>query len=116
MIAVFVTFRYGEDFSAPKLQQLAESARARFEGMPGLRSKLFSVVPELREARNVYVWDHPECAQGFFTAENLERIAALYGARPILEYAQACALVDNSPRETETRTRAAPAKRRSGRK
>lgn len=116
MIAVFVTFRYGEDFSAPKLNQLAESARAKFEGMLGLSSKLFSVVPELREARNVYVWDHPEHAQGFFTPENLERIAALYGAQPVIEYAEACAIVDNSPREAMTRKRGAPAKCRSGRK
>ncbi|HJS88737.1 MAG TPA: hypothetical protein VJ738_02095 [Steroidobacteraceae bacterium] len=107
MIAVFVTFRYGEDFSAPKLYELAESSRAKFEGMPGLGSKLFSVLPESREARNVYVWDRPQWAQRFFTPENLERIAALYGAQPIIEYAQACAMVDNSPLEAGTRTRGA---------
>jgi hypothetical protein len=57
MIAVFITFRYGEDFSAAKVRQLANNARATFENMPGLRSKVFSVFPELREARNVYVWE-----------------------------------------------------------
>ena len=62
MIAVFVTFRFGEDFSAANVRQLAQSSRAKFEGMPGLRSKLFSVLPELREARNLYVWDDPEAA------------------------------------------------------
>ena len=64
--------------------------------MPGLRLKLFSVYPELREARNVYVWDDPEAAQRFFTAENRDCIAALYGVQPIIEYAEVCALVENS--------------------
>ena len=96
MIAVFVTFRFGEDFSVAKVCQLAQNARAKFEGMPGLRSKLFSVLPELREARNLYVWDDPEAARGFFTSECRDRIAALYGVQPIIEYAEVCALVENS--------------------
>ena len=96
MITAFVTFRYGEDFSAAKVRRLAENSRAKFEGMPGLRSKLFSVYPELREARNVYVWDDPEAPRRFFTAENRDRIAALYGMQPIIEYAEVCALVENS--------------------
>ena len=95
MIAVFVTFRFGEDFSAANVRQLAESSRATFEGMPGLRSKLFSVLPELREARNLYVWDDPEAARRLFTPESRDRIAALYGVQPIIEYAEVCTLVEN---------------------
>ena len=97
MIAVFITFRYGEDFSAAKVRQLANNARATFENMPGLRSKVFSVFPELREARNVYVWDDPEAARRFFTPEGLDRIASFCGAKPIIEYAEVCALVENAP-------------------
>ena len=95
MIAVFVTFRFGEDFSAANVRQLSESSRAKFEGMPGLRSKLFSVLPELREARNLYVWDDPEAARRLFTPESRDRIAALYGVQPIIEYAEVCTLVEN---------------------
>ncbi len=96
MITVFVTFRYGEDFSAQKLRRLAENSRVRFEGMPGLRAKIFSVYPELREARNVYVWDDPVAQQRFFTSENRDCIAALYGVQPIIEYGEVYALVENS--------------------
>jgi hypothetical protein len=96
VIAVFITFCYGEDFSVAKVRQLAHHSRAKFEGMPGLRSKLFSVFPKLREARNVYVWDDPEAARRFFTPESRDRIAALYGVQPIIEYAEVCALVENS--------------------
>lgn len=95
MITVFVTFRYGKDFSAAKVRQLAEDSRAKFEGMPGLRSKVFSVLPELREARNVYVWNDPEAARRFFTPQNRGNVAALYGVQPVIEYADGCALVEN---------------------
>jgi hypothetical protein len=96
MIAVFVTFHFVDDFSAERVRKLAENARAKFEGMPGLRSKLFSVFPERREAVNVYVWDDPEAARRFLTPESRDRIAALYGAQPRIEYAEVCALVENS--------------------
>jgi len=43
MIAVFVTFRYGDDFDERAVQTIADGARAKFEGLPGLRSKLFAV-------------------------------------------------------------------------
>ena len=96
MIAVFITFRYGEEFSAPRVRRLAASSRAMFEGMSGLRSKLFAVLPHVREARNVYVWDDPEAARKFLTPETRDRIAALYGVQPSIEYAEVCALVENS--------------------
>jgi hypothetical protein len=99
VIAVFITFRYEQDFSAAKVRQLAENSRAMFEGMPGLRSKLFSVLPELREARNLYVWDDPEMARRLFAPGSRDRIAALYGVQPIIEYSEVCALVENSPSE-----------------
>src|SRR6185437_2258455 len=53
MIAVSVTFHYGQDFSAAKLRQLAENSKSKFEHMPGLHSKLFSVFPQLRKGRNL---------------------------------------------------------------
>lgn len=84
MIAVFITFRYAEDFTAASVRRLAEDSRVKFEGMPGLRSKLFSVSPESREARNVYVWDDANAARTFFTQETLDSIAAHYGVRPTI--------------------------------
>jgi hypothetical protein len=96
MIAVFVTLRCAENFGVEKVRQLAEDSRGSFEGLPGLRSKLFSVFPELREVRNVYVWDDGEAGRRFFTPEIRERIAALYGVEPIIEYAEVCASVENA--------------------
>ena len=95
MIAVFVTFRYDGEFSEAKVKKIADGARSKFEGMPGLRSKAFTVNPRRREAVNFYVWDSDEAAWLFFTDKLLEEVAALYGVRPAVEYAEVAALVTN---------------------
>ena len=95
MIGVFVTFRYADNFDERAVRKIAESARARFEGMPGLRSKAFTIDSWRHEAVNFYVWDSEEAAKAFFTDELLERVAGLYGVRPSIECVQIAALVEN---------------------
>jgi hypothetical protein len=43
MIGVFVTLSCGDKFDEQAVRKIAETARAKFEGMPGLRSKAFTV-------------------------------------------------------------------------
>jgi heme-degrading monooxygenase HmoA len=86
MIGVFVTFRYGDNF---------DERAVKFEGMPGLRSKAFTLNSGKREAANFYVWDSEEAAKAFFTDELLERVAGLYGVRPSVEFVQIATLVEN---------------------
>jgi len=95
MIGAFVTFRYGDDFDERAVRKIAETARAGFEEMPGLRSKAFTLNSEKREAVNFYVWDSEEAAEAFFTDELLEQVGGLYGVRPSIEFAQIAALVEN---------------------
>jgi hypothetical protein len=95
MIGVFVTFRYGDNFDEPAVRKIAETARARFEGMPGLRSKAFTLNSGKREATNFYVWDSEDAAKAFFTDEILERVTGLYGVRPSVEFVQIATLVEN---------------------
>lgn len=96
MIGVFVTFRYGENFDERAVRKIAETARARFEGMPGLRSKVFTFNSGKREAVNFYVWESEEAAKAFFTAEILERVTGLYGVHPTVEFVQIATLVENA--------------------
>jgi len=96
MIGVFVTFRYGEDFDEQAVRKLAETARPRFQGMPGLRSKAFTVNSRRREATNFYVWDSEDAAKAFFTDALVERVTGLYGVRPSVEFVQIAALVENA--------------------
>ena len=95
MIGVFVTFRYANNFDEEAVRTIAETARARFEGMPGLHSKAFTINPGKREATNFYVWDSEAAAKEFFTDELLERVTSLYGVRPTIEFVQIAALVEN---------------------
>jgi hypothetical protein len=95
MIGVWVTFRYGDNFDAQALQKIAEIARSRFAGMPGLHSKAFTINADLRMARNFYVWDTEEAGKAFFSEALLQRVTALYGVRPDIEFVQIAALVEN---------------------
>ena len=71
MIGVFVTFRYGDSFDEQALRNIAVTARARFEGMPGLRSKAFMLNTGKREAANFYAWDSDQAAKGLRNAAKL---------------------------------------------
>ena len=95
MIGVFVTFRYGDNFDEQAVRKIAEAARASFEGMPGLRSKAFTVNSGKREATNFYVWDSEDAAKAFFTDALLERVTGLYGVRPSVDFVEIATLVDN---------------------
>ena len=97
MIGTFVTFRYPANFDPEAVQQIAQTARAKFEGMPGLRSKAFTVNSAKREATNFYVWDSEDAAKAFFTDALLDRVTALYGVRPTVEFVQIATLVENPP-------------------
>jgi len=96
MIDVFVTFRYGDNFDEQAFRKIAETARARFEGMPGLRSKAFTFNSAKREAVNFYVWDSEDAGKAFFTDQFLERVTGLYGVRPSVEIVQIATLVENN--------------------
>jgi hypothetical protein len=95
MIGVFITFRFGKDFDEPAVRKIADTVRARFEGMPGLRSKAFTLNSVKREATNFYVWESENAAREFFTDELLDQVAGLYGVRPTIEFVQIATLVEN---------------------
>lgn len=96
MLGVFVTFRYIGAFDPARVQQIAEAAQAKFQGMAGLRSKAFTINQSRQEAVNFYVWDSEEAARAFFSEELRARIAALYGTSPSVEFVQIAALVNNT--------------------
>jgi hypothetical protein len=95
MIAVFVTFR-SENLDRSILKKIAGEARGMFEHMPGLRMKAFTFAEHGGHATNVYLWDSEHAARAFFNDQLLDRVTALYGVRPVLEFADVLALVDNS--------------------
>jgi len=96
VIGVSVTFQYHEDFDRERVISVAENARGTFEGMPGLRSKVFTVDDAGRRAMNFYVWDSEDAARSFFSDELRERVTGLYGVAPTIDFVEIAELVDNS--------------------
>jgi hypothetical protein len=96
MTGVFVTFQYADNFDEAALRRIAENARKKFQGMPGLRSKAFTIDAARRRAVNVYVWDADATAAAFFTPALLEQVTGLYGVRPTVDYVQIAGLVENA--------------------
>jgi heme-degrading monooxygenase HmoA len=96
MIGVSVTFQYDGEFDRARLVSIAENARGAFEGMPGLRSKLFTIDDARRRAVNFYVWASSDAAKAFFSEEMRERVTGLYGVEPTIEFLEVAQLVDNA--------------------
>ena len=96
MLGVIVAFEYDGDLDAERLRRIADEAHRSFEGMPGLRSKLFTLDGAGRRATNVYVWESEEAASAFFSDALTERATDLYGVRPSAGFIEIAALVENS--------------------
>ena len=98
MIGVSVTFQYDEDFDPARVVSIAENARGTFEGILGLRSKVFGVDLARRRAMNFYVWESADAARSFFSEEMRERVTGLYGVKPTIDFVEIAQIVDNSAR------------------
>jgi hypothetical protein len=109
VIGVIVTFQYDGDFDRARVVSIAEKARETFEGMPGLRSKVFTVDDSRRRAMNFYVWESVDAANSFFSEEMRERVTGLYGVEPTVDFVQIAQLVDNSGVSHLTRDTSSPA-------
>jgi hypothetical protein len=96
MIGVSVTFQYGETFDRARVASIAENARATFRGMPGLRSKAFTIDEPRGRAMNFYIWESADAAKRFFSEEMRERVTGLYGIEPTIEFVEIAQLVDNA--------------------
>jgi heme-degrading monooxygenase HmoA len=96
VLGVIVTFQYDADFDRARVISIAENVRESFEGMPGLRSKFFTVDDAGRRAVNFYVWESADAAESFFSEELRERVTGLYGVEPKIDFVQIAQTVDNS--------------------
>jgi hypothetical protein len=95
MHSVIVEFQYGEEFDPAEIAGIAHEARVRFEGLPNLRQKVFTIDEQNRRATNVYLWESEDAARGFFDDELVDRVTRLYGVRPTVTFVEVAELVDN---------------------
>jgi len=101
MLGVLVTFQYGDDFDRERLVTIASEARDKFQGMPGLRDKYFTVDDAKQRAVNFYAWEWEDQGLSFFSEAMIEQITAIYGVRPTIELLEIVELVDNSENSIE---------------
>lgn len=99
MIAVMVRFQYENEFNEARLRQIAEGAHGKFRGMPGLRSKAFTIDAARRQALNFYVWESEDAARAFYSPQTIDGVTKIYGVRPSIEYVELAALVENPQAE-----------------
>jgi hypothetical protein len=95
MHSVIVEFQYGEEFDRERIAGIAHEARGRFEGLPRLRQKAFTIDEQNRRATNVYLWESEDAARGFFDDELVDGVTRLYGVRPTVSFVEVAELVDN---------------------
>ena len=95
MTGVLIRFQFRADFDANRLRAIAEKARTKFAGMPGLISKTFTIDVEERSAVNFYVWESEQAARDFFTEATLDQVANLYGVLPKLEFLEVAQRAEN---------------------
>ena len=96
MIGVFVTFAYPDGIDRGRVQKIADEAGPNFKGVPGLRSKAFTLDEANRRATNFYVWDDEDAARGFFNDALKERVTGLYGVAPQIDFVDVVGLVENT--------------------
>lgn len=96
MIGVNVTFDCTGDFDRARVIKIASDYRGMFEGMQGLRSKVFTFDEKQQRAANFYIWDSREAAESFFSDELRELVTGLYGAAPSIEFVEIAEIVENS--------------------
>jgi hypothetical protein len=95
MIGVLVTFTKPDKFDRATVAKIADEERGKFEGMPGLRFKSFTL-DDAGQARSFYLWDDEEKARAFFTEEVVDMVTGIYGVAPEIEYLEMLEFVDNS--------------------
>lgn len=96
MIGVNVNIDCTGVFDRARVIKIASDFRGKFEGMPGLRSKVFTFDEKQQRVANFYIWDSREAAESFFTDELREQVTGLYGAAPSIEFVEIAEIVDNS--------------------
>jgi heme-degrading monooxygenase HmoA len=95
VVTAILTFELGDRFDRAKVEDVAQHSAPMFEGVPGLRSKVFTVDEQGRRAVNVYLWDDAETARAFYGPELVERATAAYGVAPKIEFFDVAASVAN---------------------
>ena len=82
-IGVSAGFEYDEHFDRARVVAIGENARETLEGLPGLRSEVFTVDDARQRAMNFYVSGSADARKSCFSEEKRERVTRLYCAHKL---------------------------------
>jgi deazaflavin-dependent oxidoreductase (nitroreductase family) len=86
MIIAVVRFQLSTPLTLAEATKAFAGSAAAYQVVPGLRHKHFLISDDGTAAGGVYEWDSRGAAQAMYTDEWRARIAAKYGAEPVVEY------------------------------
>lgn len=94
MILTLVRFALAEPIDLAEAERRFLSSAPKYVGLPGLLRKHYVLSEDGRFAGGVYLWENRAAADAVYSGEWRARVAALYGAEPIIEVFESPVTVD----------------------
>jgi hypothetical protein len=95
MILTVVQFALPEAIDLAEATRRFESSAPKYLALPGLLRKHYVLSEDGRSAGGVYLWESRAAAEAVYSGEWRERVAALYGAAPVITWFESPVGVDN---------------------
>ena len=95
MILTLVQFPLPEPIDLAEATRRFESSAPKYLALPGLLRKHYVLSDDGRFAGGVYLWESRAAAEAVYSGEWRARVAALYGAEPIISWFTSPVTVDN---------------------
>ena len=96
MIVAIVRFALPAPVSLEEAARMFESSAPKYQGLPGLVRKYYIRAEDGRSAGGVYLWESRAAAEAVYNGEWRDRVAALYGSQPSVEFLDCPVVVDNA--------------------
>ncbi|OPF90776.1 YdhR family protein [Rhodopseudomonas palustris] len=107
MITTVVQFHMATPISLEEAKKRFESSAPKYQKLPGLIRKYYIRSEDGTTAGGIYLWESREAAESVYGGEWRARVAALYGAEPVMSWFDSPVIVDNADGGTITTSAAA---------
>ena len=95
MITTIVQFQLPSPITLAEATRRFESSAPKYQNIPGLIRKYYIRSEDGRVAGGIYLWETRAAAERVYSGEWRERVATLYGAKPVIAWFDSPVVVDN---------------------
>ncbi len=96
MITAIVQFKLPQAITVEKGREIFSATAQKYQEIPGLIRKYYTLSRDGGMAGGVYLWDSQEAAERLYTEEWKNFIRERYGAEPSVIYFESPVVVDNA--------------------